>query len=374
VKNGATRLHLCATGDSADGVCDWLEAECGIARGELATTIAYPAPDGTLREAVRGVPAISMQEAATRVAADDAVIVAGPEFQRAVADLFGMGIRNLYNGNDMIRRHSVAARFIEAASALYIGPTAPTGDLAVTPAAGRFGVEPIAARQVPPHKLFIVNSMPKSGTVWMAAMLEDLLGVPSHDQITISHVADIEDDWHKENNHGAVTLVRDMRDVVVSWFHDATRADLALGFAAPRYPDLAAFYHEFFIGTIFGTRRFYFGDLERWLNLVSAHYIPLIKYEDMVADTEACLRKVMTFWRVDVSTAAIQQVVREHVFASMAQKVGGGRGFVADMVRQGHLRRGRSGSWRDEMPEAIATDVNQRFAGYQRRLGYASPQ
>jgi len=368
--NGATKLHLCASGDSADSVCRWLEAECRILPGEIATTIAYPEADGTLREAVTGVPAIAMHEAATRIAPGDVVIVAGPDFQQAVGDLFGMGIRNLYNGNEMIRHRSVAVRFVEAAAALYIGPTAPAGGLSVM-AAGRFAVEPITARQVPPHKLFIVNSMPKSGTVWMAAMLEDLLSVRAQEQITISHVADIEDDWNKENNHGAVTLVRDLRDVVVSWFHDAARADGALGFAAPRYPDIAAFYHEFFIGTLFGTKRFYFGDLERWLNLVSAHYIPLIKYEDMIADTEACLRKVMTFWRIDASPAIVQQVVNTHTFGSMAQTVGDGRGFVAEMVRQGHLRRGRSGSWRDEMPGEIASDINRRFAGYQQRLGYA---
>lgn len=364
------KLHLCAAGDSAQGVCEWLAAECRITTGELATTISYPGPGGRAAEIVKGVPAITIHEVTTHVAPEDAVIVAGADFQRAVGDLLGMGVRNIYNGNEMIRRRAATERFVEAASAMYIGPTAPASGGVATHPAGRFAVGPIIARQVPRHRLFIVNSMPKSGTVWMTAMLEDLLGVRAQEQITVSHVADLEDDWSKENNHGALTLVRDMRDVVVSWFHDTTRADRALGFSAPRYPNVAAFYHELFVGTLLGTKRFYFGDLERWLNLVSAHYIPIIRYEDMVADTEACLRKVMTFWRVDVSAAAIQQVVNDHSFESMKANIGDRRGFVADMVNQGHLRRGRSGSWRDEMPEHIALDINQRFAGYQRRLGY----
>ena len=363
------KLHLCAVGDSVQGVCEWLAAECRIAPEELATTICYPGPTGAAPEIIKGVPAITMHAAAACVAPDDAVIVAGPDFQRAVGDLLGMGVRNIYNGNQMIRRRG-AARFVEAASAMYIGPTVPVGGGAVTQPAGRFAVEPIVARQVPRHRLFIVNSMPKSGTVWMTAMLEDLLGIHAQEQITVSHVADLEDDWSKENNHGAVTLVRDLRDVVVSWFHDTARADRALGFAAPRYPNITAFYHELFVGTLLGTRRFYFGNLEQWLNLVSAHYIPLIRYEDMLADTEACLRKVMTFWRVEVSSAVIHQVVTDHAFASMREHLGNRRGFVVDMVNQGHLRQGRAGSWRDELPEDIADDVNQRFAGYQRRLGY----
>ena len=106
-------------------------------------------------------------------------------------------------------------------------------------------------------------------------------------------------------------------------------------------------------GPLFGTSRFCFGDLERWLNLVSAHYIPLIKYEDMVADTDSCLRKVMTFWRVDASAAILRQAVDDHSFTSMERTVSGRGGFVADIVSRGHLRRGRVGSWRDEMPDEI---------------------
>jgi hypothetical protein len=366
------KLHLCAGGDIA-GVLEWLESECRIAPQDLATTIAYPAPDGTVPVAIPGVPAIAMHDAGTRVGADDAVIVAGADFSRAVGELLGMGIRGLYNGNEMIRRRSASRRFIAAAASLYVGPTAPLAEMSLTHAAARFAVEPIVARQVPPHSLFIVNSMPKSGTVWMTAMLEDLLGVRAQEQITISHVADIEEDWNKENNHGAVTLVRDMRDVVVSWFHHAGKADLALGFPAPRYPDVAAFYYEFFIGTIFATKRFYFGDLERWLNLISAHYIPIVRYEDMAADASACLRKVMTFWRVEASPEIVHQVVADHAFASMAGTAVGRRGFVGDMVRQGHLRRGRPGGWRDELPEAVAVDIARRFAAYQQRFGYVTP-
>jgi len=368
-----TKLHLCASGDSVQGVCDWLGAECRILPQDLATTIAYPGPLCPVDERVRDVPAIAVHEAASRVGPEDVVIVAGPDFQRAVGDLLAMGIRNIYNGNEMIRRRAPGRRFVEMASDLYIGPTAPPRDASAVDAAGRFAVEPIEARCVPRDKLFIINSMPKSGTVWMTAMLEALLHVQAREQITVSHVADLEDDWNKENNHGALTLVRDLRDVVVSWFHDAARRDRALGFAGPRYPDIAAFYHEFFIGTILGTRRYYFGDLERWLNLVSAHYIPLIRYEDLVADSSACLRKVMTFWRVEVSTAVLEQVARDHAFASMAANLEGRRGFVAEMVSQGHLRLGQPGSWREEMPGDIARDVDQRFAGYQRRLGYATP-
>ncbi len=364
-----TRLHLCVSGDAIGGVLDWLADECGIVSTDVATTLGYPGADGRLHQAIAGTPAVAVGDAVPHVMADDVVIVAGQDIERAIGDLLSMGIRNLYNGNEMIRRRGAARRFVEVAASLYIGPTTPTGDGSVPQAAGRFPVDPIVAGQVPRHKLFIVNSMPKSGTVWLVAMLERILGVHAGEQITVSHVADLEADWNKENNHGAVTLVRDLRDVVVSWFHDTVRADCAMGFAAPRYPDIRSFYYELFLGTVLGTKRFYFGDLERWLNLVSAHYIPVIRYEDMLVDTEASVRRVLTFWRV-APPASLRQIVEDHAFASMAATAGSHPGFVDARIAQGHLRRGRCGSWRDEMPEGVARDINERFAGYQRRLAY----
>ena len=170
-----TRLHLYASGDTMQAVLDWLAAECRVTPSDLASTLSYPdgtgRPDGTSGN----VPAIAIADVATHVGADDAVIVAGPDFGRTVGDLLGLGVRNIYNGNEMIRRHTAARRFVDAAAPFFVGPSTPTCDGAAVQAAARFPVEPLTARQVPRHKLFIVNSMPKSGTIWMTAMLEDLL-------------------------------------------------------------------------------------------------------------------------------------------------------------------------------------------------------
>jgi hypothetical protein len=366
-----TRIHLCAEGDHARAVLDWLAAECQISPDEIASTISHVETTTVMPAQIPGVPAVHISDTARVVDPDDIVIVAGAESERAIAELLGHGIRNLYDGNEMIRSGSTCRRFLRSAAGLYIGPAIQSGEATPVTEASRFPVEAVRAGTVPRHKLFIVNSMPKSGTMWMVAMLEELLGVRAEEQITISHVGDIEGDWNKANNHGAVALVRDIRDVVVSWFHNACRSDRELGFAEPRYPSVAAFYEEFFIGTVYGTKRFYHGDLERWLNLVAANYVPLIKYEDMVADTFACLRKVMNFWRVEVPAPVLAQAVAQYSFASMSRTLGERRGYVADMVRCGHIRRGQVASWRDEMPELVARDIAQRFAGYQRRLGYS---
>lgn len=301
---------------------------------------------------------------------DDIVIVAGADFSARVALLLERGLHNMFDGNAILAKETPAFRFLQGATRYYTGPRVPVGDGVPQIATDRFNSQPLVPGMVPRDRLFIVNSMPKSGTIWMCAMIEALLGVTTNRQITVSHVADLEDDWNKSNNHGAVALVRDMRDVVVSWFHNVQRTDLALGFAAPRYPTVESFYDEHFLGTIRVGRRFYGGDFERWLDLLGANYIPIIRYEDLSADTPAALRKLATFWRVEVSDETLQRVAAKHALDTMERTVAGGTGYVAELVRGGHIRRGRCGGWQDELPERIERDIDERFAGYQKRLGY----
>ena len=366
------KIHLYGHGERASAVLDWLSRECQIGTEELASIIYDPQHfEHDDAKAFREIPGISIYEVRNCVSAEDIVIVASEFFEQAVGNLFAHGIYNVYNGNEIARRESADQRFMRTGAGLYIGPTTPESQGAAGDQAPHLSTELIEARRVPRHKLFIVNSMPKSGTVWMTAMLEDILGVKAREQITISHVGDIESDWHKENNHGALTLVRDMRDVVVSWYHNLCRSDLQFGYASPRYDTIEDFYRNYLLGLIFGTSRYYHGDLVRWLNLLGANGIPIIKYEDLVSDTRHCLRKVMNFWKVKASEERLHEVARDYSFATMRDTVTKQGGFVTDMVNSGHMRSGQVGRWRDEMPTHVAEDIEQRFAGYQTRLGYS---
>ena len=364
------RFYVVADTETQEALFQWLAMECGATPDQIEplcnTGIVVAAPE-------TGQPSVVMRpltEAGTSIGDKDVVIVAGTASDQSIGVLLRQGIRNIFDGNEILARQSAGHRFLAAAANAYLGPTNPQGHGLPVSEAARFSGGRLVAGQVPAHKLFIVNSMPKSGTVWMAAMLEAILGVKAREQIVISHVADLEDDWNKCNNHGAVTLVRDMRDVVVSWFHNACRTDLELGFTSSRYPSVETFYHESFLATVRATKRFYFGDLEHWLDLVGANYIPLIRYEDLVADTRRCLRKLATFWQLDVSDEVLECVVEEHGFTSMQDTLRQRPGYVSDLVARGHLRNGRIGAWIDELPPAVADDIQSRFGGYQQRLGY----
>jgi len=234
----------------------------------------------------------------------------------------------------------------------------------------RFRARPLPGSQVGDGHPMIVNSLPKSGSVWMCAMLRHLFGLSREGNPAILHVGDIRDTEVRRPVFGVVVLVRDLRDVVVSWYRETQRNDLRAGFAQPRYPTVEAFYFEFLLGFLRGEPRFEHGRLSDWLDLVTFRGFPLIRYEDLVGDPQAGLRKVMTFWKVEVSDGDIAATAAALEFDRMPATARTMGGTIAEAVAGGHLDTGRTGRWTDEMPDRVAADIDRRFGDFQGRLGY----
>lgn len=363
-------IYIFGSRDRAEIILEWLSRDAAIGRGEIAAIVNYPdSPDNSVIEC-SGVPLMTYSSIKERLHRDDILIVASENFEETVAELLSNDFDNVFDGDLVIRQESTAQKFMRIASDLYIGPTTPPRHTTDENNYLRYTAEPLEANKIPRHELFIVNSMPKSGTIWMMAMIEAVLGVQAKRQITLSHVHDIETDWVKRNNHGTVVLVRDMRDVVVSWFHHTIRSDLQSGFTAARYPSIEEFYFDHLIGQIFGSARYYYGRFEKWLDFAGANSLPLVRYEDLLCDTQASLRKIMNFWKISVSDQALARVAQDYSFSKMQDTVANRDGYVVDMLNEGHMRKGKTGSWEDELPDSVADDINQRFYDYQRRLRY----
>lgn len=227
----------------------------------------------------------------------------------------------------------------------------------------------ISPADIPREAVFIVNSVPKSGSVWMIEMLAHLLQLDPGDRFVLSHVTDVHADIASNPALGTVALVRDLRDVVVSWFHETLRADRAAGFAAPRYPTIDAFYFEMLLGLLRLSPRFGHGRLEEWLDFVTGSGLPLVRYEDLLADTAASLRKVLRFWKIDVSAAAIERTAALHTYDAARTAVS--PALIHGPLSAAHRRKAVAGVWREELPEPVLRDITERFGGFQARLGYA---
>ena len=374
--SGETRLHVYSDCERFSALMLSLETAFALTARDIGLVILNGQTPGATFEMLTGFDFVEAEDFLTRASHNDAIILACADRSAKIAWLFERGYHNVYDGERILREGGAAERFAQNARQFFLGPTPPTRFDPGAREASRFPCEAIQAEAVPRDKLFIINSMPKAGTLWMAAMLERIMGIKAREQIVISHVADLETDWGKANNHGAVCLTRDLRSVVVSWFHNAARTDLELGFAVPRYPTVAAFYSEFFLPTMLGSDRYYRGDLCRWLDRSGANYIPRLRYEDMAGDPVAALKKVLNAWRVECAQETIEIAARDFSFGRMADVSSAGSGYVEQMFRAGHARKGEVDGWKSELPPMIALDIERRFSDYQARLGYepsASP-
>ena len=235
----------------------------------------------------------------------------------------------------------------------------------------RFVQPPIPKNDVGGSHRMIVNSLPKSGSVWLAAMLQYLFDQRQVNNPQILHVSELRDAGRDGPIFAVVVLVRDLRDIVLSWHHETLRNDVRAGFSEPRYPTVEQFYFEHLIGFLQSERRFENGRLTEWLDFVTGRGFPLIRYEDMHHDPCAALRKIMNFWKVIVSDEDILQTVDALRFDRMGEVAAGMGGLIGETVANGHLHRGEVGRWRAELPERVAADIAQRFGEFQARLGYS---
>lgn len=218
--------------------------------------------------------------------------------------------------------------------------------------------------------LMVVNSLPKSGSVWLMAMLSDLFSHSNDTNPLLVHVSDINKLATSKPIFGVVVLVRDLRDVVLSWYNETLRNDKRAGFINPRYPTVEAFYFEHLIGFLNNENRYENGQLTNWLDFVTARGFPLIRYEDMRFNPAYALRKTMTFWKIDVSDDQIAKTVEKLTFENMNKVSGNMNGFIKNIVATGHLHKGQVGRWQYELPRRVSDDIMTRFGEFQARLGY----
>lgn len=98
--------------------------------------------------------------------------------------------------------------------------------------------------------------------------------------------------------------------------------------------------------------------------------VKLIRYEDLLADTNTEVDAIVDWLELDVPAARVRQAVQESSFGSLsAQELVGGFIEATSPDRQ-FFRRGSADSWRDELPPPLATTITTTHAAAMTRLSY----
>lgn len=166
-----------------------------------------------------------------------------------------------------------------------------------------------------------------------------------------------------------IYIVRDPRDVVVSQYHFQRKRKL-IGDNLP----LASFVDRF----IAGQTCFYgsWGEhVASWL--ATRHGRPgflLLRYEDMVADTQRELAKVAAFLKVDATSQQLARAVERssadtmrQLEKSQAQQFSSTKNTRQDIA---FVRAARAGGWRESLPEACALQLEEAWGRWIQWLGY----
>jgi hypothetical protein len=178
-------------------------------------------------------------------------------------------------------------------------------------------------------------------------------------------------------------LVRDPRDVIVSWYHHHARRSTPRTRARLGLPedmggvDLAAFATDpnFGLPSVVDF-------LERWVAIARAHPRSLlVRYEDLRARTSEELARIMEFLGLPAPPEVLERAVAFASFDSLKEKERSG--FFRTEKLQARdpadpasfkVRRGKVGGYRDELPGEVVARLDRLVTErLDPSLGYALP-
>ncbi|GAB4190690.1 MAG: sulfotransferase domain-containing protein [Phycisphaeraceae bacterium] len=236
-----------------------------------------------------------------------------------------------------------------------------------------------------PDDCFLV-SYPKSGNTWMRFLLAQLLyeagGGKDHDLIDFHNYSKYVPEYelhsrdyfamprpHIIKSHSpynpdfprVVYLVRDPRDVYVSYYH----------YMLKRLPEGTSFHTFLRMDSL---------DYGQWHEHVAGWIdkpnVMVIRYEDMLRDTAVELKRCIDFWGgLTFSDSQIQRAVELSRFDRMKQ-IEQQRGLpfrnpVQKAKSTTFMRKGRSGDWVNYFDEADLAYLISRCGRLMARLGYS---
>jgi hypothetical protein len=168
-----------------------------------------------------------------------------------------------------------------------------------------------------------------------------------------------------EVSRGAVYIARNPLDVAVSFAHHfglpMDNAIKAIGFpglrSAPQPGNVAQFFSD------------WSSHARSWLDS-PALKVHLVRYEDLAADPERSLGRVIAFLGVKRDRARLRRAVGSSAFQTLARQEEQA-GFVEGSQKGARFfRSGKVGGWRQELTEQQAQSIVGRHRDMMTRLGY----
>ena len=219
-----------------------------------------------------------------------------------------------------------------------------------------------------PNGKLVVFGLPKCGNVWLVSMLSDYLELPPIDPMVeverkgvgMCHLP-LDQVENRRDFIQAIYLMRDIRDVIVSYFHNCQTAWFKDNMPNFHYDDLESFYFEWFLPRVVP-----FHGIEDHAYKFTEAGIPIVRYERLCADTVGEFARIVKRLGLPFDAGVIEAVVEKNRLDALKKSGKQLNVFVPST----HFRRGGTGGYKNELPATVLRHVNCRFGRLLTDWGY----
>jgi hypothetical protein len=199
-------------------------------------------------------------------------------------------------------------------------------------------------RSLSEHDVFLA-SYPKSGNTWLKYMLAELMTGQDVDFRSVEHIVPHvgfhrraprlnnaariikTHEKFREEYHRAIYIVRDGRDVAVSYYYQWRKHNDGV---------FRSFLEKFVVGEID-----YVGpwqdNVASWLQAKNRHQIEIVRYEDCLTEPLAVMSRVANFIGLNLGEARLAEAIAANSTDSMSRKERGAPSL--------NVRKGVAGDW-----------------------------
>ena len=176
---------------------------------------------------------------------------------------------------------------------------------------------------------------------------------------------------NKQNSLGAIYLVRDPRDIIISYSN----------FLKKSYDEVATylFNSENFEYSNINGKQFDFtltgswsDNYNSWKNCKSMEVL-IIKYEDMISDTQNTFAKIIKYLNkidnIKIDNEKIKSCINLTSFKNL-RKIEEEKGFIEKGFGEFFFRKGRVGDWKDKLNQDLVKKIEEKFKLEMKELGY----
>ena len=215
-----------------------------------------------------------------------------------------------------------------------------------------------------------VFGIQKSGNTWVHSILADTFSLPYlfnlNDVKTVgvlsSHIACGPRVLRRNDIVHPVCLVRDLRSVIVSFYHYMQSDSYQTDIPYAKYADIESFYYDWFLSRVAPSLK-----LDTYTDMYAQHGVPILRYERLVNDTKFEMVRLFSRWSLNFDESALDAAIEKNDFSRLKSQ---GKKMGDVFIESSHFRKGGKSNFRDELPERILKDINTRFEKVLLRWGY----